>query len=382
MSQQSSPLPTLTPSPENGSPIPQPNFLPNFPVPYHSPNNPFRSSQRASREARSNPDEPNLADAIHDFAQTVRENQGSGNGSKVRELDVFDGSDTRKLRAFLVQCQLNFNSKPRAFRTDASKVNYAISYLKGTALDWFEPGLMSDDPPDWTSNYSEFTSELKRNFGPHDPEGDAENELKALRMKDNQRMVKYLVDFNRLAARVTWGDSALRHQLYKGLPNRIKDEVSRIGKPSTLSGMRQLIQQIDARYWERQSEISRESKKSDNKSGEQKSNKSAKSAPSSSKNQSSDNKSASSSNERPNPDSSGSSGQNKKPDLSSKLGKDGKLTSEERACRFANNLCMFCGGTGHKASECPKNTSSASKAKARAANAKEASSTTPDDLKK
>ena len=200
MSQQSSPLPTLTPSPENGSPIPQPNFLLNFPVPYHSPNNPFRSSQRASREARSNPDEPNLADAIHDFAQTVRENQGSGNGSKVREPDVFDGSDTRKLRAFLVQCQLNFNSKPRAFRTDASKVNYAISYLKGTALDWFEPGLMSDDPPDWISNYSEFTSELKRNFGPHNHEGDAENELEALRMKDNQRMVKYLVDFNHLAA--------------------------------------------------------------------------------------------------------------------------------------------------------------------------------------
>ena len=87
-------------------------------------------------------------------------------------------------------------------------------------LDWFEPGLMSNDPPDWISNYSEFTSELKCNFGPHNPEGDVENELKALRMKDNQWMVKYLVDFNRLAAQVTWGDSALRHQLYKGLPNR------------------------------------------------------------------------------------------------------------------------------------------------------------------
>ena len=115
---------------------------------------------------------------------------------------------------------------------------------------------MRDDPPDWISNYSEFTSELKHNFRPHNPKGDAENELKALRMKDNQWMVKYLVDFNRLAARVTWGDSALRHQLYKGLPNQIKDEVSQIGKPSTLSGMRQLIQQIDTRYWEHQSEIS------------------------------------------------------------------------------------------------------------------------------
>ena len=234
MSQQSSPLPTLTPTPEYRSLIPQPNFLLNFPVPYQSPNNPFHSSQRASLEAWSNPNELNLADAIHNFTQTIQENQGSGNRSKVQEPDVFDGSDTRKLQAFLVQCQLNFNSKPWAFWTDASKVNYMISYLKGTALDWFEPGLMSDDPPDWISNYSEFTSKLKQNFGPHDPKGDMENELKALQMKDNQQMVKYLVDFNYLTAWVTWGDSALQHQLYKGLLNWIKDKVSQIGEPSTL----------------------------------------------------------------------------------------------------------------------------------------------------
>ena len=137
MSQQSLPLPTLTPSPEYGSLILQPNFLPNFPVPYQSLNNPFHSSQRASHEARSNPDEPNLANTIHDFAQTIWENQGSSNRSKVQEPDVFDGSNTRKLQAFLIQCQLNFNSKPQAFRTNASKVNYMISYLKGVGkLKW------------------------------------------------------------------------------------------------------------------------------------------------------------------------------------------------------------------------------------------------------
>ena len=382
MSQQSLPLPTLTPTPEYRSLIPQPNFLLNFPVPYQSPNNPFHSSQRASLEAWSNPNELNLADAIHNFTQTIQENQGSGNRSKVQEPDVFDGSDTRKLQAFLVQCQLNFNSKPWVFQTNASKVNYTISYLKGTTLDWFEPGLMSDDPPDWISNYSKFTSELKCNFRPHDPEGDAENELEAVWMKDNQWMVKYLVDFNCLTAQVTWGDSALWHQLYKGLPNWIKDEVSWIEKSSTLSRMQQLIQQIDACYWECQSEISQESKKSNNKSSKQKSNKSTNSTSSLSKNQSSDNKSTSSSNKRPNSNLSGSSGQNKKPNLSSKLGKGGKLTSEERAHWFTNNLCMFCRGTGHKASKCPKNTSSASKAKAQAANAKEGSSAALDDSKK
>jgi len=51
-------------------------------------------------------------------------------------------------------------------------------------------------------------------------------------------------------------------------------------------------------------------------------------------------------------------------DLTNKLGKDGKLTADERKRRLENNLCMFCGGTGHFADNCPKKTK---KAKARAA---------------
>ncbi|RDX48980.1 hypothetical protein OH76DRAFT_1483472, partial [Lentinus brumalis] len=48
-----------------------------------------------------------------------------------------------------------------------------------------------------------------------------------------------------------------------------------------------------------------------------------------------------------------------------KLGKDGKLTPEERQRRFAANLCLFCGGPGHTADACPKKTA----AKGRAAQA-------------
>ncbi|KIM68553.1 hypothetical protein SCLCIDRAFT_20456 [Scleroderma citrinum Foug A] len=53
-----------------------------------------------------------------------------------------------------------------------------------------------------------------------------------------------------------------------------------------------------------------------------------------------------------------------KPDLIDKLGKDGKLTAAERKRRLDNNLCMFCGGTGHFTDKCPKKSS---KAKAHAA---------------
>ena len=50
------------------------------------------------------------------------------------------------------------------------------------------------------------------------------------------------------------------------------------------------------------------------------------------------------------------------PDLTGKLGKDRKLTPQERQCRMDNSLCLFCGKTGHIAKECPKSTAIAAQA--------------------
>ena len=72
-------------------------------------------------------------------------------------------------------------------------------------------------------------------------------------------------------------------------------------------------------------------------------------------------------------------------DLNDKVGKDGKLTVAEPACCFANNLCLFCGGVGHTVKECPRTSSSAAKAKGRAAKAQpetKSDSTPAEDAKK
>ena len=95
---------------------------------------------------------------------------------------------------------------PDTFADDSAKVTYTLSYLKGTALDWFEPSLTSGNNVSWLSDYTEFISELCSHFGPFDPEGEAEAEPENLRMGDNQRITKYLVKFNRLAARVLCGN--------------------------------------------------------------------------------------------------------------------------------------------------------------------------------
>ena len=169
---------------------------------------------------------------------------------EVSEPDVFHMSDTCKLQPFLVQCTLNFHNHPDAFTSDSDKVTFTLSYLKGTTLDWFEPLLTSGESLPWLNDYSDFIGELKNNFGPHDPEGEAEANLENLKMHDNQRIVKYLVDFNHLATHVQWGNTTLRQQMYHGLPSHIKDKIACLSKPNTLHKLHSLTQSIDSRYWE------------------------------------------------------------------------------------------------------------------------------------
>ena len=143
-------------------------------------------------------------------------------------------------------------------------------------------------------------------------------------MKPNQRIAKYLVEFNHLATITGWDNRALRHQFYHGLPARIKDEVSRVGKPITLPELQALAQSIDGCYWEREEETRQER---GGQSSEKKTDK-PQSQPSSS-NQGNQNKHQK---KLFAPRDSGSSSQNsekKKSDLDDKIGKDGKLTVAE-----------------------------------------------------
>jgi len=294
----------------------------------------------------------------------------SSGRTKVCEPDTFDGTDPRKLRAFLVQCELNFQDRPKAFASDRARVTFAQSYLKGMALEWFEPDLLNSANPRahllWMDNYAQFVSELKSNFSPHDPVGDAEHQLDNLSMKEGQKINKYMVEFNRLAGQVRgYGNGALRHIFYSGLPDRIKDKISCVGKPRTLDGYRTLAQTIDARYWERKSEVARQTKSSmSSTSNSASKGNSSTSSDSKGKTKEKDNKNKSS-------DKSKSSSGAKPPssETPAHLGKDGKLTEEERQRCIKDKLCMFCGQPGHMARDCPKSTSKSSKAKAHAAKA-------------
>ena len=308
------------------------------------------SSQVNSDEAQP----ADLATAIMLLSKSLLSPKKSTMWIKVCEPDVFDRSDTRKLQPFLVQCTLNFCNCPDAFTSDSDKVTFTLSYLKGTVLDWFEPLLTSSESLPWLNNYSDFVGELKNNFGPHDPEGEAKADLENLKM------------WNRLAAHVQWGDAALHQQMYYGLLSCIKDEITHIGKPNTLHELHSLTQSIDFRYWEHHSEVAWENlttNKNERSNNKGKGNEKTNTPQNADKNKNNNSgKSNSSNSSNTNAGSSNTCQKKPNPDLSSKLRKDGKLTQAERQHHFKQNLCLFCGKMGHIAKECSKVTSSTAKA--------------------
>ena len=115
-------------------------------------------------------------------------------------------------------------------------------------------------------------------------------------------------------------------------------------RPITLLDLRKLMQAIDYCYWEQKAEITR------------------KTNPTSKGDPKGDPKIARNPEAAPN----GKAPENPKSglDLTGKLGKDSKLTSQERQRRMDNSLCLFCRKTGHMAKECPKSTAIAAQARA------------------
>ena len=307
--------------------------------------------------------------------------------SSLKNPDVFDGSDPSKLASFLNQCYLIFADRPQDYSQDDDKILFIISYLRGTAQKWFEPNLYDPTPgavPLWDGNFPLFIRELSIHFGPHDPVGDAEDNLRQCRMKSSDKISTYLLAFDTYAAITGWGDRALRHQFYEGLPSRIKDEMVHQNYVNDLAGVKTIAHRIDARYWHREAEKARERARNPSGAGHSsgntrtgQSNPPASGTPRNDRANSGKKKKSSSNN---NPAAKDDSAKKAKP-YAEKLGKDGKLKPEERERRLKAGLCMFCGGSGHTADECKKKKAISSSTPG-TAQGKAATTSTADDSAK
>ena len=99
--------------------------------------------KRKTSSQPKNSETPNLAIAIQLMTDILHncDTPAPAKKAKAKEPDAFDGSDSCKLNNFVLLCNLYFCSS-NAYDNDSAKVNFALSYLCGTALDYFEPTLM------------------------------------------------------------------------------------------------------------------------------------------------------------------------------------------------------------------------------------------------
>src|SRR5882724_3434746 len=118
------------------------------------------------------------------FTEAISKVLKTNNSSKPKlwEPDSFDGSDSCKLCTFILQCKLNFQDHKYMFEDDTNKVNYILSYLKGTALDCFKSAVLDPIKPQWLLDFDLFIEELEVNFGTYNPVREAEAELEGLHM--------------------------------------------------------------------------------------------------------------------------------------------------------------------------------------------------------
>ena len=148
---------------------------------------------RPSEIALDNEEAPNLAEAIKLMTEELKHCDNKNSKAKAKEPDTFNGSDPCKLTSFLLLCNLSFCNNS-SYANDNANVTFVLTYLHGTALDFFEPALSGLDN-DWFA----FVRILHTQFGPIDPTADAEDSIDNLKMWDNQCILKYNIDFNRLA---------------------------------------------------------------------------------------------------------------------------------------------------------------------------------------
>lgn len=102
---------------------------------------------------------------------------------------------------------------------------YAVSWLKGTAQQWYEPILSLDDCdlPQFTLHWDTFEETLKTTFGEPNPVSSAMQKLNNLCMLDHHHITKYNIKFNKYSTITGFGKQALYAKYYKGLAPQIKD---------------------------------------------------------------------------------------------------------------------------------------------------------------
>ncbi|GJJ12653.1 hypothetical protein Clacol_006897 [Clathrus columnatus] len=108
---------------------------------------------------------------------------------------------------------LREEANPNDFLEDWQRIFYAISFLHGSALEYFQPFLEFGDEAidefEFFHNWGNFVQALTNAFGTIAPEDDAETALMDLTFGENGRAMSYFILFAKYAAQTTFEDRFL-----------------------------------------------------------------------------------------------------------------------------------------------------------------------------
>ena len=190
--------------------------------------------------------------------QQAQSPQGKKRYRRVKEPDPFSGGSPDDLCAFIFQCQIYFRACEGEFHENTEKVFFAISYLQGVALDYFELFINEPDPYqnfDFLEDWAAFVQKLSNVFGSYSPEDDDKDAIVSIFFPNNGKAVNYFIQFAKYQNRIRWDDCSLRKVVKDALPNRIREELCFSHKDvSSFEGLKRAVMQIDNDFWKHHQE--------------------------------------------------------------------------------------------------------------------------------
>ena len=233
---------------------------------------------------------------------------------------------------------------------------FAASLLRDSAFDWFEPNLRkkdSDSPPAVVTNYKTFLASLESTFGDIDAKATAERQLRSLRQTTSAS--SYSTSFQQIVSFLEWDDAALGYAFYNGLKDSVKDELAKDDRPASLSALMEKAIKIDNRQFER----NREKQASLARSNPPTTTTHQRFIPTHLVQRSLRSVSTPFASQPRSLPVDNTSIVKKEPSTASpiattsrSLRSSGKLPDTERAFRLQNNLCLYCGQSGHSVKNC------------------------------
>ena len=263
--------------------------------------------------------------------------EGNGQGDKVPDAPMFNGSRA-KFRGFAAQLRLKLFSDPRRYPTPALRTAYAFNRLEDRALEQILPyvseaGIALDDVED-------LIRVLQNAFADPDAAATARERLQSLK-QGNKEFSSYFAEFQMLIAELDWDQNAKMDALREGLSIELHDRMIGLPPPADFTALAALCQQLDSQIRAVEARRKRRPAGSSAPRANQV-------APPTQPRTSAGTFAAAAPAVAAvaNTDHFGPAPM----DLSANRR---KISPEERASRLREGRCLYCGGLGHMARDCP-----------------------------